>query len=100
MGSIWDDHFGASIGSGAAVVVGEFGGHNVGADKIWHSAFVDYIKLKGFGSFYWCANPSSSDTGGLLLSDWKTVDEGKARALHGLSSSSVSKNLRHFKRKQ
>lgn len=98
MRAIWEDHFGGSTNSGAAVVVGEFGGRNVGADETWHETITGYIRSKGFGSFYWCVNPSSGDTGGFLLEDWKTIDEEKARQLHALPSSSVRDRIDHFKR--
>jgi endoglucanase len=28
-------------------------------------------------NFYWCLNPNSSDTGGLLMDDWVTTNEDK-----------------------
>lgn len=96
MQAIWDDHFGVAVASGAAVVVGEFGGRNTGADARWHTAFVDYMAAKRFGSFYWCVNPTSNDTAGFLLDDWRTVDKRKALTLSALKSTSVQDNMEHF----
>ena len=42
-------------------------------DATWHAAFSDYIiKLGATDQFYWCLNPTSSDTGGILAADWAT----------------------------
>jgi hypothetical protein len=78
--------------------VPQFGGRNVGADLVWHDAFVRYLVAKGFSHFYWCLNPSSGDTGGFMLDDWVTVDGSKARVLERTKSSHVAANLYHFKR--
>lgn len=96
MEAIWDDHFGDAVASGAAVVVGEFGGRNAGIDARWHTAFVDYMATNGFGSFYWCVNPTSNDTAGFLLDDWRTVDKRKAATLSAVDSSSVEDNMEFF----
>ena len=36
------------------------------------------------GSFYWCLNPNSGDTGGLLLDDWITPHQEKLDLLEPL----------------
>lgn len=86
MPAIWDEHFGYLWDAGHAVVPGEFGGVYTGADKIWQDAFVDYLKSKGAHSFfYWCLNPNSGDTGGLLLDDWRSVNMDKLTLLSRLN---------------
>ena len=32
---------------------------------------------KGLGYAYWCLNPNSGDTGGILYDDWSTVNYQK-----------------------
>jgi aryl-phospho-beta-D-glucosidase BglC (GH1 family) len=82
MPAIWDTFFGHLVEQGYTVVVGEFGGEYTGSDKTWQDAFVTYLLDKGMkSSFYWCVNPNSGDTGGVLLDDWKTWDTGKVTLL-------------------
>ena len=84
MPDIWDEHFGFLFATNA-VVPGEFGGRYVDQDQVWQDAFVDYLIEKNAKSFfYWCLNPNSGDTGGLLKSDWRTVDDGKLQLLRRL----------------
>ena len=82
---VWDSHFGYLQGLGYTVIPGEFGGRYTGDDKVWQDAFVNYVGNKKFGGFfYWALNPNSGDTGGLLLDDWKTVDQGKLNLLKNI----------------
>ena len=85
MPDVWDEHFGFLFGGEHAVVPGEFGGVYTGEDKIWQDAFVDYLLANDARSFfYWCLNPNSGDTGGLLNSDWRTVNDQKHALLKRL----------------
>ena len=85
MPDIWDEHFGFLFASEHAVVPGEFGGRYTDQDKVWQDAFVDYLRAKDARSFfYWCLNPNSGDTGGLLENDWRTVDDAKMTMLQRL----------------
>lgn len=85
MPGIWDEHFGFLFEGDAPVVVGEFGGRYEGQDKIWQDAFVGYLVERGASSFfYWCLNPNSGDTGGLLQSDWQTPEQDKLDLLQRL----------------
>ena len=73
---------------GLTVVVGEWGGvysRNL-KDKLWQDRFADYLRTKGWGSFYWCLNPNSQDTGGLLTDSWTTPEAGKLQMLSRLTS--------------
>ena len=68
MPAIWDLNYGALAEEGMPVVVGEWGGKLVGKDRDWQRKFVDYLSASSIaGSFYWCLNPDSADTGGLLV---------------------------------
>lgn len=58
-------------------LAGEWGGQDIDSagkpDATWHTAFINYIQSIGAtDQFYWCLNPTSSDTGGLLADDWAT----------------------------
>ena len=44
----------------------------------WLNAYAGYLKSTGMtDNFFWCVNPNSGDTGGLLLNDWVTPDTVK-----------------------
>jgi cellulase/cellobiase CelA1 len=63
----------------APLLVGEWGGRlgqDARQDK-WLLALRDLIVENGLHQTFWCLNPNSGDTGGLLLDDWKTWDEQK-----------------------
>jgi endoglucanase len=96
--SIWDDHWGLAGRNGTAIIVGEWGGRNVGDDQVWQNALVSYMIQRNMSSFMWCLNPGSEDTGGLLKNDWKSLDEGKAALLRQSPSSKVGPNRWHFRR--
>lgn len=98
MPSIWDDHFGeSSKASGIATVVGEWGGHYTDKDKEWQSEFYRYLKERNIPFFYWCLNPDSVDTGGLIHDDWRTPEENRLSLLADAPSTKVEDHLIHFK---
>jgi len=71
MPAVWDAHFGfVQQKTGRAILVGEWGGTYEGIDKVWQQAAAAYFAERGIGSFYFCLNPGSLDTGGLLEHDW------------------------------
>jgi endoglucanase len=85
MPAIWDKHFGYLFGKQAPIIVGEFGGKYTDSDKVWQDAFVAYLMAHGARSFfYWCLNPNSGDTGGVLQDDWRTPQAGKVALLQKL----------------
>lgn len=91
MPGIWDTLFGHLVGQGFTVVTGEFGGHYTTSstpaqnDKLWQDSYVTYQINKGMkNNFYWAVNPNSGDTGGVLLDDWLTWDNGKLLLLQRL----------------
>lgn len=79
MRNIWGRHFLWPIyETGAPMVIGEWGGRFTDKDKVWADALVDQMHHdEKIDNFFWCFNPNSSDTGGILKDDWKTVDEDK-----------------------
>jgi endoglucanase len=82
---IWYSHWAYLKLSGIApVLVGEFGGRSVGSDAegTWQRTLFNYLQSNGFDYTYWCWNPNSGDTGGILENDWTTVDASKLSLLH------------------
>lgn len=60
------------------ICIGEMGGWDAGEDYTWHQNIIEYLKNKNIRNFYyWCLNPDSQDTGGVLGSDWTTMDQTK-----------------------
>eukprot|EP01112_Ceratiomyxa_fruticulosa_P009012 TRINITY_DN2345_c0_g4_i2.p1 TRINITY_DN2345_c0_g4~~TRINITY_DN2345_c0_g4_i2.p1 ORF type:complete len:297 (-),score=59.91 TRINITY_DN2345_c0_g4_i2:89-979(-) len=96
MPDIWQAHFGyVPQKTGQAIVVGEWGGFMQGNDQVWLEAFVSWLGSKGTtDTFFWCLNPDSGDTGGLLLNDWKTPETAKLQLLQKLvpKPSSITKS--------
>jgi endoglucanase len=83
MRAYWDAMFGFIPSHGVPMVVGEFGGSmsccnlpglltNEDADASYQREAVAYLVERGAGFFYFCLNPSSHDTGGVLEGDWRT----------------------------
>eukprot|EP00177_Eucheuma_denticulatum_P002978 GFKZ01005357.1.p2 GENE.GFKZ01005357.1~~GFKZ01005357.1.p2 ORF type:complete len:470 (-),score=45.51 GFKZ01005357.1:1860-3269(-) len=98
MPGIWDDHFGeASRATGLATVIGEWGGKYEGKDKEWQDTFFPYVMKRKIPFFYWCLNPNSADTGGLLEDDWFTPSHKRLNLLSDSPSTSVQKHAAHFK---
>jgi endoglucanase len=82
----WEDEFGFIARQGIApVLIGEFGGPQVGLDTVegrWQRQFLDYLSRSYLSWTYWSWNPDSSGTGGILNNDWSTVDQAKLALLH------------------
>ena len=48
-------------------MIGEWGGFLSGSSAVWLNAFASYLSNKSMtDTFFWCLNPNSGDTGGLL----------------------------------
>jgi endoglucanase len=74
-------------GGTAPLLVGEFGGREVGRDTAegrWQRQFADFLGRTGISWTYWALNPNSGDTGGVLEDDWTTVDRAKLDLLRRL----------------
>jgi endoglucanase len=81
MPALWDHFFGYLKKQNIApVLIGEFGTTlRDPRDQVWLSELMKYLG-KGTGGFdftYWCWNPNSGDTGGILNDDWTTVNTQK-----------------------
>ncbi|TBR42447.1 cellulase [Marinomonas agarivorans] len=60
------------------LLIGEWGGFMDGGDnEKWMVAIRDLIIENRLHHTFWCINPNSGDTGGLLNNDWTTWDEEK-----------------------
>ena len=81
----WDSFWGYIYKSGIApVLLGEFGtDFAYPRDPTWLHALVEYIDTtvnnaqQGISWTFWCLNPISGGTNGILLDDWQTVDSYK-----------------------
>jgi len=86
MPNIWYSHWEYISDSGIApVLIGEFGGKsvdNTSKEGIWQNTLVDYISQKNLYWAYWCWNPNSNDTGGVLNDNWMTINELKQQMLN------------------
>jgi len=93
MPAVWELQYGHLARRGTApVLVGEWGGKFTGADRTLQLAFAAYLaEAPIVGSFYWCLNPDSGDTGGLVRRPWKGLvpETGKLAMLEGLPRSPV-----------
>jgi endoglucanase len=90
MPAIWDLHFGFVLKKYGPVVMGEWGGkYRTDADIKWQNKFAAYLKEKSIGSFYWCVNPNSGDTEGLLDNDWNTPRSDKLSMLSIFTGTAV-----------
>lgn len=55
------------------VLIGEWGGFYNGRDQQFQDELVSYMIQNCItDNTYWTLNPTSSDTGGILQSDWRT----------------------------
>lgn len=85
LSNIWKNQWAfAEYSTNRAIVVGEWGGYNRGGtiDRTWHERFAKFLVQNCLeDNFYWCLNPNSGDTGGLLDHDFKTPNLDKLRIL-------------------
>jgi len=87
MPDIWTMHFGfiTNATGQSPVITGEWGGRYASGsqDEIWQNAYSSYLIANCMtNQFYWCLNPNSGDTGGLLGDDWTTPNTRKLDMLH------------------
>ncbi|MBQ8725007.1 MAG: glycoside hydrolase family 5 protein, partial [Oscillospiraceae bacterium] len=62
----------------APLLIGEWGGHMDGdINQKWMGLLRDYMVDKHINHTFWCLNPNSGDTGGLLDSSFTVWDEAK-----------------------
>lgn len=82
----WDKYWGYIHKENIApILVGEFGGRKIAEsgeiEGKWFSELSKYIKENKLSWTFWCLNPESHDTGGIMKSDWKSVEEEKQKIL-------------------
>jgi aryl-phospho-beta-D-glucosidase BglC (GH1 family) len=88
LASIWNRNWGYIFEEKIApVIIGEFGTKLESvSDKTWLSNLISYMDRggtslgegeKGISFTFWCYNPNSHDTGGMLNDDWITVNTEK-----------------------
>jgi len=79
MEPIWDDKWGYLVKEDIApVLISEFGSLLRDATDVkWLGNLVDYMKTNDVHWTFWCLNPNSGDTEGILGYDWKTVNAKK-----------------------
>lgn len=84
--AVWDDRWGYLVKNGVApVLVGEFGTrYQTASDQAWMGKLAQYLQGGGLSFTYWCLNPNSGDTGGILADDWITVNQDKQGVLQPL----------------
>ncbi len=62
----------------APLLIGEWGGHmDGGKNQHWMELLRDYMIEHHINHTFWCLNPNSGDTGGLLSHDFMTWDKDK-----------------------
>jgi endoglucanase len=85
MPGVWDAHWGyLQKNNIAPIMLGEFGTKlATTSDQQWLSALTSYLGtgVTGMGWTFWCINPDSGDTGGILNDDWLTVNQTKQNYL-------------------
>jgi endoglucanase len=86
LSGMWDADWGYLAKRNIAPLwLGEFGTANVTlSDQQWFHAIANYLLSSGISFSYWCWNPDSGDTGGILEDDWQTVHPDKQAILQPL----------------
>jgi endoglucanase len=83
LAGVWDQYWGFLAKQKVAPIwIGEFGTKNqTTSDQQWLTSMVSYIRGANLSFSYWCWNPDSGDTGGILQDDWQTVNNDKQAVL-------------------
>ena len=94
--AIWDAHWGYLLKRNIAPIwIGEFGTKDATvSDQEWFKALADYIQSTGCSFAFWCWNPNSGDTGGILQDDWKTIRQDKQSILQPLLAPMINSTAR------
>lgn len=79
MPAIWEENFNFILTKEISpLLIGEFGIRDSGgADEIWFDYLLEYMAGRGYSWTFWCWNPNSGDTGGLLDDQWVNIVEWK-----------------------
>ena len=96
MYAIWDEYFYFIKKQNIApLLFGEFGITEAAAanptsiDYQWFTTFMDYVGNDCSWTF-WCINPNSGDTGGILKDDWVSVNTAKYNLIKPYLAGSVT----------
>jgi len=83
MPEIWDDKWGYIVKENIApVLIGEFGSLlRDNTDVKWLQNLISYMNKNDVHWTFWCLNPNSGDTEGILGYDWETVNTKKDNIL-------------------
>jgi len=78
---IWDNYFGYIMNENMGhILIGEFGIRDEnsfdGISGEWFDTFLLYMS-EDYSWTFWCINPNSGDTGGILQDDWVSVHQWK-----------------------
>jgi aryl-phospho-beta-D-glucosidase BglC (GH1 family) len=81
--ALWDRHWGHLVRTDKApVLLGEFGTRlQTESDRLWFDSIASYIEENELSFTFWCFNPNSTDTGGLLQDDWNSIHQNKQSVL-------------------
>lgn len=83
--ALWDAKWGYLHRTGVApVLLGEFGTKlETTSDQQWLTTLANYLGtgVDGIHWTFWSWNPNSGDTGGILHSDWQTINQAKQTML-------------------
>lgn len=83
---IWNNAFGFIVKSNISpLFIGEFGIRDTASYKgksgTWFTAFLKFMADNFYSWTFWCFNPNSGDTGGILTYDWISVEQWKVNSL-------------------
>lgn len=84
--AVWDSYWGyIQKDNIAPVLVGEFGSTlYTESDRQWLTQLVSYLGTgaQGINWTYWCWNSDSQDTGGIMDTDWRSINQDKQHYLN------------------
>jgi aryl-phospho-beta-D-glucosidase BglC (GH1 family) len=83
LAGVWDMNWGYLVKQNIApILIGEFGTkYQTQSDQQWLATLVGYIVQNSMSFTYWCWNPDSGDTGGILQDDWMSIHTDKQAAV-------------------
>lgn len=89
--AIWEEQFNfLNTNDTSPLFIGELGIRDRdGKDEQWFRKFVDYIKENKLHFAFWTLNPNSGDTGGILQSDWSSIEDWKMEYLQPILSNPI-----------
>jgi endoglucanase len=91
LAALWDSTWGYLAEQGTAPIwLGEFGTMDqTQSDQEWFATMAGYLAAHQMSFSFWCWNPDSGDTGGILKDDWQSVNTDKQSVLQPLLAPSA-----------